>query len=254
MAERSVMLVLHDVSPETWRDYRAFIRFVDALGSVPVTWLVVPDFHRRNRLAEHGRFCSLLERRLAKGDELVLHGYHHLDDGLPPRSLREWFMRRVLTHEGEFYTLSEAEATRRLHKGLELFRQLGWPLYGFVAPGWLLGEGARRALAASGLAYTSDIRRLFLLPDFTPVEAPSLVWSAQNAWRRGLSRLVSERMLVRQWQSSALRLGLHPVDMRYDYSRRYWQDTLVRLLAAGRVPRTKIDWLKAQSTRMDMPG
>lgn len=248
------MLVLHDVAPETWRDYRAFVNFVDALGPVPMTWLVVPDFHRRNRLTDHGAFCRLLEQRLARGDELVLHGYHHLDDAPAPRAPREWFMRRVLTHEGEFYALNEAEAARRLHKGMALFRQFGWPLHGFVPPGWLLGEGARRALAASGLVYTSDVRRFRLLPDFTPVEAPSLVWSARSAWRRGLSRMVSERMLVRQREAPVLRLGLHPVDMRHDYSRRYWQDTLVRLLAAGRMPRTKIDWLKTQAIRTDLPG
>lgn len=48
MAERSLLLVLHDVAPETWPDYRPFVEAVDALGQVPMTWLVVPDFHHRN--------------------------------------------------------------------------------------------------------------------------------------------------------------------------------------------------------------
>ncbi len=41
MAERSLLLVLHDVAPETWPDYRPFVEAVDALGEVPMTWLVV---------------------------------------------------------------------------------------------------------------------------------------------------------------------------------------------------------------------
>ncbi|HAV88549.1 MAG TPA: DUF2334 domain-containing protein, partial [Pseudomonas sp.] len=32
MAERAVMMVLHDVAPETWPDYRGFVERVDALG------------------------------------------------------------------------------------------------------------------------------------------------------------------------------------------------------------------------------
>ncbi|WP_312244170.1 polysaccharide deacetylase family protein [Stutzerimonas nitrititolerans] len=250
MADRSVMLVLHDVAPETWVDYRSFVEAVDALGSVPMTWLVVPDFHRRNRLDEHPQFCRMLEQRLARGDELVLHGFHHLDEAPMPRGPYEWFMRRVLTHEGEFYALSEADAARRLEQGMAMFRQFGWPLHGFVAPGWLLGAGARRALAATELVYTSDVRQLRLLPDFTGIEAPSLVWSARSAWRRGLSRQVSERLLARHRQAAVLRLGIHPVDMRHEYSRRYWLDTLGRLLADGRTPMTKIDWLRSHALRL----
>src|SRR5690606_36529670 len=164
--------------------------------------LVVPDFHRRNRLDEHSQFCRMLEQRLARGDELVLHGFHHLGEAPMPRGPHEWFMRRVLTHEGEFYALSETDAARRLEQGMAMFRQFGWPRHGFVAPGWLLAAGARRALAAPGLVYASDVRQLRLLPDFSGIEAPSLVWSARSAWRRGLSRQVSERLLARLRQAA----------------------------------------------------
>ena len=251
MADRSLLLVLHDVAAETWADYRPLVEAVDALGDIPLTWLLVPDFHRRSRLEEHAEFCRLLDRRLALGDELALHGYYHLDEGPRPRDLREWLMRRVLTHEGEFFTLDRAETERRLEQGMALFRRLGWPLHGFVAPGWLLGVPARQALAASGLAYTSDIGHLQLLPDFTPVAAPSLVWSARSAWRRRVSRQVSEAMLARYRKAPVLRLGIHPVDMRHDYSRRYWMETLRRLLDAGRRPVTKIDWLRQHALRPD---
>jgi hypothetical protein len=35
------LLVLHDVAV-TWADYRPFVEAVDAMGNVPMTWLVVP--------------------------------------------------------------------------------------------------------------------------------------------------------------------------------------------------------------------
>jgi len=33
----SVLLVLHDVAPETWPDYQPFVEAVDALGDIPMT-------------------------------------------------------------------------------------------------------------------------------------------------------------------------------------------------------------------------
>lgn len=250
MAERSLILVLHDVAPETWPDYKPFVEAVDALGEIPICWLVVPDFHHRSRLEDHHQFRQMLDGRLARGDELILHGFYHADDAPAPRTPRDWFMRRVFTHEGEFYSLGQHEAAKRLLRGIELFERNQWPLHGFVAPAWLLGSGARRALAATGLSYTSDPGHFYLLPDYTPINAPGLVWSARSAWRRGMSRLVSEKMLIRHRHAAVLRLGLHPVDMRHDFSRRYWLDLLIRLLEEGREPVTKIDWLNEHGLAM----
>lgn len=244
MAERTLLLVLHDVAPETWHDYQAFVEAVDALGQVPVTWLVVPDFHRRNPLDAHPTFREMLDRRLARGDELVLHGCYHADDAPAPRSLRGWLARRVYTHEGEFAALDETQARERLAFGMRLFQRHGWPLYGFVAPAWLLGSEARRALADSGLRYTSDPRHFYLLPSFRPIAAPSLAWSAGSAWRRSLSWLFSEQQRRRHKQTPLLRLGVHPVDMRHSFSRDYWLRLLQRLLAEGWTPATKIAWLR----------
>jgi predicted deacetylase len=70
-----VLLVLHDVAPSTWADYQPFVEAVDALGNVPMTWLVVPDFHRNNALDAHPAVLSNARWRVARGDELALHGY-----------------------------------------------------------------------------------------------------------------------------------------------------------------------------------
>ncbi|MFS0828389.1 DUF2334 domain-containing protein [Pseudomonas phoenicis] len=242
----SVMLVLHDVAPETWPDYRPFVEAVDALGNVPMTWLVVPDFHHRNALQQAPDFCRLLDERLAKGDELALHGFYHADDGPTPRTPRELFMRRVYTHEGEFYGLDQAQALHRLREGLQLFQAQGWPVAGFVAPAWLMSEGTRQALRQLPLRYTSTPQHLYRLPDFAAIDAPGLVWSARSAWRRGMSRMISDWQRKRLASAETLRLGLHPVDMRHRSSREYWMDTLRELMAQGREPVTKSVWLDRQ--------
>ncbi|WP_397451531.1 DUF2334 domain-containing protein [Pseudomonas sp. NA-150] len=246
--ERSVLLVLHDVAPETWADYQPFVEAVDALGNVPMTWLVVPDFHKRNPLARDRQFQQLLTKRLARGDELALHGYYHCDDSPPPRTPKDYFMRRVFTWEGEFYTLDHAQALARLHAGIELFQRLGWPLHGFVAPAWLMSQGTRQALGELPLRYTSDAQHLYRLPDFTAIQAPGIVWSARSAWRRGMSKIVSDHLQHKYQTAPTLRLGVHPVDMRHEFSRRYWLQTLMRLMENGRTPMTKIHWL--QTTRL----
>ena len=239
---RHFCVVLHDVAPATWPAYREFIAALETLAPVPLTLLVVPDFHRRGSLEGDTTFLAAMERRLARGDELVLHGYHHDDPGPIPPSPRAWFLRRIYTHEGEFYALDEAEARRRLEAGMALFARLRWPLRGFVPPAWLLGAAARRAVARCGLAYTSDPRRLLRLPAFTPEPAPSLVWSARSGWRRALSRRWNEHLLRRHADVPLLRLGLHPVDMAHAEVRRYWLASIAALLAT-RQPSTKCRWL-----------
>ncbi len=246
----SLLLVLHDVAPQTWADYQPFVEAVDALGAVPMTWLVVPDFHKHNDLEGHPGFRRMLTRRVARGDELALHGYFHCDESPPPHTPRDWFMRRIYTHEGEFYSLSQEAALARLHAGIEVFHRYHWPLEGFVAPAWLMSEGTRQALRQLSLSYTSDPQHLYRLPDFTPVDAPGLVWSARSAWRRGVSKLVSDQREHRWRRAAVIRLGLHPVDMRHPFSRNYWLQTLKRLLDEGRVPMTKARWLTLHTDRV----
>jgi predicted deacetylase len=216
-----------------------------------MTWLVVPDFHRHNALNAHPAFRRLLDERVARGDELALHGYFHDDQEPGPTTPRDWFMRRVYTHEGEFYRLSRESALARLRAGIDVFQRYDWPLHGFVAPAWLMSDGTRQALRELPLSYTSDPQHLYRLPEFTAINAPGLVWSARSAWRRGLSKLVCEQREQRWCQAPVIRLGLHPVDMRHRFSRDYWLKTLERLLAEGRVPMTKIDWLAQQHSQWE---
>ncbi|HEF4757700.1 TPA: polysaccharide deacetylase family protein [Pseudomonas putida] len=250
MNEPSLLLVLHDVTPQSWADYQPFVEAVDALGDVPMTLLVVPDFHKRHPLQAHPEFRRQLTKRLEWGDELALHGYFHCDDGPTASNPRDWFMRRIYTHEGEFYNLPCEAALVRLRAGIEVFDRYHWPLQGFVAPAWLMSEGTRQALRQLPLSYTSDAQHLYRLPDFTPVDAPGLVWSARSAWRRGVSKLVCDQLEQRWRQSPVIRLGLHPVDMRHEFSRTWWLHTLKRLLRQGRVPMTKSRWLAERDIRM----
>lgn len=237
----ALCVVLHDVAPQTWDAYRPFVDFADRLG-VPLTLLVVPDFHHGGDLRRHPRFVNAMDARLARGDEIALHGYFHADE-LPLRGDPvDFFMRRVYTREAEFYRLDTTAAGQRLQRGLELFAGLGWHASGFVAPAWLPGPGTRAALRGSPLRYTSTAQTLIDLPSNRAHKAPGLVWSARSRWRRAVSERVNLALLQHHRAAPLLRLGLHPVDMQHAAARRFWTDTLTHLLSF-RIPLTKSTWL-----------
>ena len=241
-ASLALNVVLHDVTPESWPVYQDFIHAVDALGHVPLTLLVVPDFHHQFHLDRFPDFRNAIERRIACGDEVVLHGYYHHDDSpLQPNPVN-WFMRRIYTHEGEFYSLDEMQARQRLQQGLELFHRYRWPVAGFVAPAWLMSQGTQAALRGLPLRYTSDLTGLIRLPDWQRLDTPTLVWSSRSAWRRRASRHWNQFRLRQSLSSPLLRLGLHPIDMRYREAVHFWLETLETLLAT-RTALTKAQWV-----------
>lgn len=244
-ASLALSVVLHDVTPASWPAYRDFIHAVDAMGRVPLTLLVVPDFHRQLHLDRFPDFRTAIEQRIARGDEVVLHGYYHNDDSsLRPNPL-DLFMRRIYTHEGEFYSLDEMHARQRLERGLELFSRYQWPVAGFVAPAWLMSKGTQAALRRFPLRYTSDLSGLIRLPDWQRLDAPTLVWSSRSAWRRLASRYWNRLRLTQTLSSPLLRLGLHPVDMQHGEAVRFWLQTLETLLAT-RTPQTKAQWVNSR--------
>lgn len=235
---------LHDVAPDTWpacEQVLALLRPFD----VPVTLLVTPHYHRRQRADSVPGFAAALRARVAHGDEVVLHGYSHLDDGPTPRTLRDWVDRRLLTaSEGEFAALDAAEARRRLEAGARMVARMGLAPAGFVAPAWLLGAGGREALASTSLRYTSTRDALHSLPSFAPIRAPSLVYSTRTAWRRGFSREWNRRRLVRLANEPRIRAALHPAEASFPEVLAEWRELLTALHSRRR-PVLESAWLPA---------
>lgn len=247
-APPALCVSLHDVSPATWPACARLLSMIDALGSgsVPVTLLVVPDYHRRGRIDHDPAFLRTIERRLAKGDEVALHGYYHLDDQTRPRGATDWLRRCVYTAgEGEFDALDAEEAGARLEQGLALMRRLAWPVHGFVAPAWLLGAGTRTALCRLPFAYTTTLRAIHRLPDWRMTPSPGLVYSVRGPLRRAVSRGWNTWLFAQLRQREApLRLELHPADARHEAVVGHWWSLIERALP-HRHPMTKHRWLEA---------
>ena len=122
---------------------------LSALGTPPTTLLVVPDYHRSGSVESDLAFRPgdrRPHRTRRRRSRCTATTTSTTARRRIPRS--EWLQRRVLTaSEGEFSALTECEAELRIDAGLRMFERLKWNVAGFVAPAWLLGAGARAALA-----------------------------------------------------------------------------------------------------------
>lgn len=212
---RALCVSIHDVAPQTWHLCERWLQAIRAVADIPLSLLVVPAYHRQMQV--HAiRYENMLEQRLDRGDELVLHGYTHLDEASPPRGLIQKFIRQVYTQkEGEFAALGVEQARERLEKGCLWFERRQWPLHGFVAPAWLMGEAAWHALGDFPFRYTTTRRRFYLLPERQALPSQSLVYSVRSAWRRQMSSGWNAILYAAQQHAPLVRLGLHPQDALY---------------------------------------
>ena len=192
-----------------------------AWGVGKTSLLVIPDHHRRGHFRDDPAFCRALERLAGGGHELVVHGYTHQRPPRPAEGLiTRWITGTYTAGEGEFYDLGEPEAAERLARAQADFSRLDAPApVGFIAPAWLLGPAAERAVRAAGFRYTT---RLGTVTDFTAAAAgagrgsvtrsQSLVWSPRNAWRRTVSLGWNAALARRLRGCGLLRVGVHPPD------------------------------------------
>lgn len=241
---RAVCVSIHDVAPATWLQCERLLRAVRSVADIPVSLLVVPAYHRQ-RHACNRRFERALEYRLARGDELVLHGYTHLDEAPRAEGWRDSVVREIYTRrEGEFYAIDSNEARRRLQLGCDWFAQRGWPLEGFVAPAWLMGEGGWQALADFPFSYTTTLHRFHLLRSDCALRSQSLVYTVRSSWRRHMSRGWNA-VLARSLQDNPLlRISLHPIDAAYpDIVRHFYR--MIESALEDRQPMTKAAFANA---------
>ncbi len=233
---RGLCVVLHDVAPATWPQCERLLAMLEGIGAMPVTLLVVPDFHGRGRVDAAPEFLRALERRIARGDEIALHGYFHRDDAPAPRSPLAWLRRRALTAgEGEFADLGADVAETRLRIGLNLFASLQWKTSGFVAPAWLASSGTIEALHRVDVNWTSTHTALLDLARNRRIVAPCLTASPRSPWRRRAS-VAWLRLGARVVRGFPLvRVGLHPADAGHAELVACWRAVIAYLLAGRKV-------------------
>ena len=248
-AADSVVVSLHDVAPCTHQITRTIISELSAHGVRVCSILVVPDYHHEGPFAKHREFVTWLRALESDGHEVVIHGYFHERPPETNETLRDKFMTRFYTqNEGEFYDLSYEEALRRITTARDEFRALGLKPRGFIAPAWLLGDEAERAVRDAQLEYTTRLRTIRDLRFDSIFRARTLVYSVHNNWRRALSRNWNAALFRFLKTKPLLRISIHPPD----YSQPTIWKQILGFIAATKSVRTAMtyqDWIAEQRLR-----
>ncbi|MEO6969826.1 MAG: polysaccharide deacetylase family protein [Chthoniobacterales bacterium] len=245
--QRALVVSVHDVAPATRPRVEEILAQLARAGVARCSLLVVPDYHRTGHSLGEPAFADWLQALQADGHEIVVHGFYHERARREGESARQKLVTRVYTaDEGEFYDLDYEEASRLLRGAQDDFAAHGFHPTGFIAPAWLLGTAAERAVVDAGFRYTTTLRGI---RDFTSGEeifSQSLVYSVRSAWRRVVSRAWNRMLFQRLTKNQLLRLGLHPPDVEHP---RIWRqiNALVAEALHDRRPATYQDWLEHHS-------
>jgi len=221
VAERFLIISLHDVAASTFPMVRAQFDQLGAMGASRVSILAIPRYHGQERLEDDGRLCEWLRVCESQGHEVVLHGWTHQSPELRiqnsgGRTVQQWFYEEMYTTgEAEFFGIGYGEAHERIGSGVRLFQSLGLRPRGFIAPAWLMNGAVEKAAKDQGLMYTNTISELIHLPSGKRRAARSCVWSTRAAWRRGCSRLWNAALFRRLENCELLRISLHPDDLEH---------------------------------------
>jgi predicted deacetylase len=252
-ASRDFMVVsLHDVAPSTQEIANTIISELARRGVSVCSLLVVPDYHHQGLFTKNQQFVSWLRGLEADGHEIVIHGYFHERPRRAKENLPEKFLTRFYTqHEGEFYDLGYEEALRRITAARDEFRASDLKPRGFVAPAWLISEDAERAARDAGIEYTTRLHTVHDLRSGSDFAARSIVYSVQNNWRRGVSRICNATLFRYLEGGHLLRISIHPPD--YSHPAIWRQITaLIEKSMRSRTATTYQDWIAEQRLRRGM--
>ena len=233
---------IHDVGP---RFESEVDQLADLLGGVlggpKFAMLVVPDHWGVAPLGQAPAFRARLRRWADQGVEMFVHGWYHKD--LAEHTGVTGFKARHLTAgEGEFLDPDKPAALDLLLRGRTAVEACGVKVAGFIAPAWLLGAEAERAVCEAGFQYTTRIATVSDFVTGAVHRSRSQVWSVRAGWRRACS-LAWNSLLFQMCHGCPLtRIGIHPPDWEHPQIR----NQILRIIGmalAAREPMTYEGWL-----------
>ena len=245
--QRVLVISIHDVAPSTRAQVEEILAHLARHRVHNCSLLVVPDYHRKGRSLADPGFRTWLRDLAGIGHEIVIHGFYHQRAPRDDEEMPAKIVTRIYTaDEGEFFDLGYDEALRLIHEARNEFETHGFHPLGFIAPAWLLGAEAERAVIDAGMKYTTTLRTV---RDFTgdrTIASQSLVYSVRSGWRR-VSSLIWNRSLFRRLTTNPLlRLGIHPPDLEHQA---IWEQIgqIVDNALHDRRAMTYQAWLESQS-------
>lgn len=245
MAGRRIMLAsIHDVSPRFESEVDALVDLLRVHVGNRIAMLVVPNHWGDAPIVPGSQFAARLRSWVDEGLEIFLHGFYHRDESEHARASDQLRARLMTAGEGEFLGLSLNEATARLAQGKRLLEDvIGKPISGFVAPAWLYGQGAVEALASARIPIAEDHMRVWS-PATGQILArgPVITWASRSRTR--LASSLAAASALRRAPIRALRVGVHPPDVRHPALVRSIEKTL-QITRSKRTPAAYSDLLRS---------
>jgi predicted deacetylase len=218
--DRRLLVSIHDVSPRSESAVDALAdRLQRHLGGPQFAMLVIPDHWNEAPIASNAAFHARLRRWADQGIEMFLHGWCHRDETPARGGFSRIKAQHMTAGEGEFLSLSQDEAARRMRAGKILLEDiLGRPVAGFIAPAWLYGPGALAALDEVGFALAEDHMKVWA-PGAPPVDqrvlsrGPVVTWASRSPGRIRSSLAFAALARIALPVLPTLRVAVHPGDV-----------------------------------------
>jgi hypothetical protein len=208
--------------------------------------LVVPNHWGEAPIVPGSGFATRLRAWADIGVEMFLHGFTHRDDSRHEAAGARARARFMTAGEGEFLGLSYADALKRIAGGQSLIEDvIGRPVTGFIAPAWLYGDGAHRALHEVAVPIAEDHFRVWSPATGAQLaRGPVITWASRTRLR--LASSLAAAAALRLAPLNVLRIGVHPPDVRHPALVRSIEKTL-RKAAEVRRPARYADLLALAS-------
>jgi hypothetical protein len=206
---------------------------------------VVPLDEGTAAIGEDPGLVALLREQLARGAEVVLHGYTHRAVGrIHGTTIQRLRAALFAGSTAEFLSLSRDEAATRVRAGVAALEALGVRPLGFCPPAWLADDRLPSVLRECGLRYFLTIGALHDLERRRRRTIPALGYMGADVTQERL--VAAERRLLMALHSRlpVVRVFLHPQGARRSRACSAALRTLERLLAV-RTPVTYASLLDA---------
>jgi len=214
-SERSLLASIHDVSPRFESEVDELLDLLAPHVGDRLAMLVIPDHWGEAPIVPGSPFARRLRRWADDGVEIFLHGYYHRDLA-GHRAAGDRLRAKFMTAgEGEFLGLSSDEAEARIIEGRALLEDvIGRRIDGFIAPAWLYGDGAHRALVRCRIPIAENHLRVWSpMSGAELARGPVITWASRTRARLASSLLAAR--VLRRAPIQVLRIGVHPPDCRH---------------------------------------
>lgn len=205
-ARRALIVSLHDVAPDTLDRVRILRDELDEIGARPRVLKVVPE-----RLAKSPELRAFLCDEVARGSEIVLHGYAHRAAGPLRGTVFDNARARLFARDAvEFLTLDEDAMRERIVRGRDALRELGIEPRGFCPPAWLAAPELPHVLCALGFTYAVSMWTLHDLRTDRRIWTPWLGVVGADPLQERLVSLGGALTLLAGPALGPLKVFLHP--------------------------------------------